>query len=895
MSKSLNIKKQIAREKAKCKIDPVYFIKNHCIIQHPLRGKIKFELFDFQEDLIQQLEDNRYNICLKARQLGISTLSAAYALWKMVFQDDFNILVLATKQSVAKNLVTKVRVMNDFLPSYLQLDCIENNKLNLRFSNGSQIKAVSSTPDSARSEALSLLILDEAAFIPKAEEVWTSAQATLSTGGKVFLLSTPNGSSGLFFRLWQDALAGLNDFNTIKLKWDVHPERTQEYRDEQTKILGAEAAAQECFDGSTRVLTDKGYKPIKDINIGDNVLTHKNRFKKVVRLYTKNTDDYIKIKTSNNLISRYVTKNHPILFNDDWIEVGSVTDKSAVKPIPKIPLKSKKVTSLDVYDLTSPKYFKKVIEGDLFYINDRKHKVRHYKNIDLDYDLGWFIGFYLAEGNKNRVSTYFSSHTKERDYVFDKLSKIVGKLSPFIKVHYRFKRGKTVEHSIHSEVVSQIISYFVSGNRAYNKKLTTKAYEKLNEDFSKGILEGYLFGDGNLINSNYNKSCSSTSLDLLYDIKYLLESFNKNDITLGHCKKASKSIIEGRLVNNRDSFRIGFKKTKNNPYEGVKSFNKTESQKLYKEELPDKKPIQVYNLEVEDDHTYITEHLIVHNCDCDFLTSGNSVISGKLIKWYEDNYCKEPIQKRGVGEDLWIWEFPQYDKDYVVSVDVSRGDGSDYSAFHVIDIKNIKQVAEFKAKVSTRELARMLFSIGIEYNKALVVVENANVGWDVVNTLIEDNYPNLFYTYKNDPFFDKAIQLRKRYDMVDKKDCVPGFSTTTKTRPVIISKIETYFREKTIEIYSKRTISELYTFIWKDGKAGADEGHNDDLVMSLAIGLWIRDTALRMKQVGIDMTKKTISSFSKGVYKSSDSNRGDGYWKYKAPDGSTIDLTDLLG
>ena len=105
------LKDVIKSEYIKCAQDPVYFLKKYCMIQHPIKGKIPFSLYPFQETTINEFKDNRFNIILKARQLGISTLTAGYSLWLMTFFQDKNILVIATKQDTAKNLVTKVRVM----------------------------------------------------------------------------------------------------------------------------------------------------------------------------------------------------------------------------------------------------------------------------------------------------------------------------------------------------------------------------------------------------------------------------------------------------------------------------------------------------------------------------------------------------------------------------------------------------------------------------------------------------------------------------------------------------------------------------------------------------------------------------------------------------------------
>ena len=241
-----NLKQIIKSEYTRCAKDPIYFMKKYCMIQHPTRGKIHFNLYPFQERSLDEFKKYDYNIILKSRQLGISTLTAGYSLWSMIFNQDFNVLVIATKQEVAKNLVTKVRVMHEFLPSWLKGKTVEDNKLSLRFANGSQIKAVSAAGDAGRSEALSLLVLDEAAFIDRIDEIWASAQQTLATGGRAIILSTPNGTGNFFHKTWVKAEADENKFNTIRLHWSVHPERDQTWRDDQDSLLGPKMAAQEC-------------------------------------------------------------------------------------------------------------------------------------------------------------------------------------------------------------------------------------------------------------------------------------------------------------------------------------------------------------------------------------------------------------------------------------------------------------------------------------------------------------------------------------------------------------------------------------------------------------------------------------------------------------------------
>lgn len=241
-----DIRQIVAQEYVKCGKDPVYFMKKYCYIQHPTRGRILFNLYPFQEGVLHLFRDEKFILTLKSRQLGISTLASAYALWLMIFHKDKNVLALAITQATARNLVTKTIFMYENLPKWLQLPFTEKNKLSLRLKNGSKITAKSSNADAARSEAVSLLLIDEAAFIDNIEETFTAAQQTLATGGQCIALSTPNGVGNWFHQTWEKAEAGENGFVPIKLKWDVHPERQQDWRDEQTRQLGEKQAAQEC-------------------------------------------------------------------------------------------------------------------------------------------------------------------------------------------------------------------------------------------------------------------------------------------------------------------------------------------------------------------------------------------------------------------------------------------------------------------------------------------------------------------------------------------------------------------------------------------------------------------------------------------------------------------------
>jgi hypothetical protein len=494
MSEQQNIKEIIKQEFVKCAQDPVYFMKKYYWIQHPQRGRIQFNLYPFQEGVLYQFQKNKYNVVNKSRQLGISTLSSAYALWMMIFNKDKNILCIATKQETAKNMVTKVRFAYENLPSWLKLKAIEDNKLSLKLANGSQIKAVGATGDAGRSEAVSLLLLDEAAFIEGIDEIFASAQQTLATGGQCIAISTPYGTGNWFHRAFIGGEEGKNGFTAIKLPWTVHPERNQTWRDEQDAILGPRNAAQEC--------------------------------------------------------------------------------------------------------------------------------------------------------------------------------------------------------------------------------------------------------------------------------------------------------------------------------------------------------------------------------DCDFSTSGDTVVEPDILNWYIQTYQAEPIDKGGFDGNLWRWEYPDYTKNYLVVADVARGDGKDFSACHVIDVETATQVAEYKGQIGTRDYGHLLVTLATEYNTALLVIENANIGWDTIQTAIDRGYQNLYYSSKS----DTANISQDNFINRNENNLVPGFTNSLKTRPLVIAKLESYMRERACIIQSRRTLEELRTFIWKHGKAQASDGYNDDLVMSFGIGMFLRDTALRFGQSAMDLTRASLGGIGKVNY-----------------------------
>lgn len=243
--------------------------------------------------------------------------------------------------------------------------------------------------------------------------------------------------------------------------------------------------------------------------------------------------------------------------------------------------------------------------------------------------------------------------------------------------------------------------------------------------------------------------------------------------------------------------------------------------------------------------------------DASFIFSGNTVVNPSILEFYKNTFVKEPISKQGFDNNLWIWEYPVPGRTYILAGDVARGDGMDYSAFHVIDAESSIQVAEYKGKLPTKEFGNLMVSVATQYNDALLIPDNSSIGWAAIQQVIDRNYKNLFYMSADMHYVDVEHQITNR-SYISEKNMKPGFVVSSRTRPLVIAKIEEYMRENAITIQSHRTIAEFETFIWKNGKAEALDNSNDDLIFALGIGLWVRDTALRLRQQGIELTKLSL-------------------------------------
>lgn len=255
---------EMISELRKCARDPAYFARNYVMIKHAKRGKIKFNLYPYQEEMLQMYQDNRFNIILSARQTGKTETTCAYLLWFAIFHADKTILVVSNKASNAKEMIAKIQYAYEELPEWLKpgIDDASWNKHECAFDNKSRIIAQATSTDSGRGLAISLLYCDEFAFVrPHIQaEFWDSVYPTLSTGGSCIISSTPNGDSNLFAEMWRKAtLGGVSEddapFKAKHVPWDAPPGRDEKFKRQQIAILGERKWRQEyeCVTGDTMV------------------------------------------------------------------------------------------------------------------------------------------------------------------------------------------------------------------------------------------------------------------------------------------------------------------------------------------------------------------------------------------------------------------------------------------------------------------------------------------------------------------------------------------------------------------------------------------------------------------------------------------------------------------
>lgn len=855
----------------RCGKDPHYFINKYVRIQHPVRGLIPFKMFDYQEQMVRDYLDHRFNVILKARQLGISEVTASYAAWLMLFHRNKNILVMATKAETAKNIIKKVKMALKKLPDWLRISEITtDNRLSVELSNGSQIKAIASSDDAGRSEALSLLIIDEAAFVKNLEDLWTGLLPTVTAGGKIIILSTPNGVGNLFHKVYTDAVSGNNEFHPNKLMWWVHPERIEGLTDDQdrpgfktspwyraeiakTNMSPREVAQElECLRAGTRVITEGGFKNIEEVEIGDRVLTHLGRWRPVVRTFKKEVtrDELVKVSLPMSRKSPvYITKNHPVLEPDgSWHSFGEgrIGEWTTKAMMPR--LSDTVFGSMERFDLAACKCSLPVDADDVMFVRYNRQRGKTQRFIDIDYDLGRLVGLYLAEGYKDERVTNFAFHRDEHELI-EFVRSWCETRGISCSIHPRDYAVCTVV-SVSSYFLSELLDHFVQGKGAHAKRLT--GYHLGSKDFYRGVVDGVWEGDG-LHRPDKKNVLRLANAPLIYQIRTLMTAFGLFT-RVSHDGERSWYVelnnVDGRPM--RECTIRGFfeKKQSRCKYADGQWWGRVRP--MLADDIEDE--LNVYNIEVQDDNSYVCENLVVHNCN--FNASGETFIDPLLIDEMEKG-CIDPISREHWDKNLWIWWQAQKGKRYAIFADVSRGDGKDNSGCHVFDVDSMQQCAEYYGKIPVEEYARLLVDLGHRYNNALLVVENNNIGMACLEHVRLLQYENVYYSSKGNEGMGEAVHSAWGPSSSDR---IIGFTMSQKLRPLVFSKLEELVRNRTVTFRSKRIVQEARTFVWENGKPQAMKGWNDDLMSAAAQGCWIKDTFISPGEAAANLDKTLLDN-----------------------------------
>ncbi len=232
-------------EYARCMKDPSHFATTYCKIISLDEGLVPFELYPYQEKMFSAFDANRFNIVLACRQSGKSISSVAYLLWYALFHTEKTVAVMANKGATAREMLGRISLMLENLPFFLQPGCKALNKGSIEFSNNSRIVAAATSGSSIRGMSVSLLYLDEFAFVENAAEFYTSTYPVISSGTntKIIITSTANGIGNVFHKIWEGASQGINEFKPFRVDWWDVPGR-----DENWKIQTVANTSQLQFD-----------------------------------------------------------------------------------------------------------------------------------------------------------------------------------------------------------------------------------------------------------------------------------------------------------------------------------------------------------------------------------------------------------------------------------------------------------------------------------------------------------------------------------------------------------------------------------------------------------------------------------------------------------------------
>lgn len=757
----------------------VFFFSLFCYVIHPVRGKVRFDLYPFQKSVLYNFIAQRFNIILKFRQAGITELISMYCLWLAMYHPNKKINIISIKDTTAKKVLKKIKFMYKNLPWYLQTPIINGrageygSASMIEFDNGSFIESIPTSSEAGRSESLSLLVIDEAAVVRWAAQIWAAAFPTLSTGGAAIVNS--------------------------------------------------------CVTGDTKLICRNGLIPIKDLcpesfgkkdirNLGIQVLSHTGKWRNIIGSLNKGLLETWEIENDRGRILK-CTPQHKLYTIRGWMSVKDILEKG-IEAI----FYDTGVNDLLENPITEPpkkEIFKKIPEFPNYLVSNLgrvcsiRNGIREFKKLRpcsgreeyLNVTL-WDKGIKKKICIHNLVAKIFIGEVPE-GYIVDHIDNNPSHnyVTNLQIITLKENTQKAAKHSYNMTIASKVKGGFkydlrvaayikryfskhsvIRGNRwsdikgTYDK-LIYCIYKKFGVRVSKQYIQGICWGTKSTKTYISKLKLNRVYMDTIYDI----------------CVEEDESYLTNtEYVSHNTPYGVGnfYHSTWVDAIAGGNPFNPI---RLYWQMHPER-DINWYNQM----SSALGAKRTAQEIDGDFLSSGNTVFDLADIKAIEDCLSDYPvIKKRFNGQYRQFCE-PESDKEYFIGADVSTGRASDYSSFTCMDKLGEEQVV-YKGRMAVGAYAKLLGDTGKLFNWAVIAPESNDVGLSVTSKLQDEGYPNLYYYQK---------MLKKKGKSRPEMDKSPGWLTTQKNRSVIIENLEEDIRLDKVIIKDPFFVQEAYTFIY---------------------------------------------------------------------------------
>ena len=768
----------------------VFLFSLFCYVIHPVRGKVRFELYPYQKSVLYQFVKERFNILLKFRQAGITELISMYCLWLAMYHPNKKINIISIKDTTAKKVLKKIKFMYKNLPWYLQTPIINGragefgSASMIEFDNGSFIESIPTSSEAGRSESLSLLVIDEAAIVRWAAQIWAAAFPTLSCS---------IGSTPVFLRHYEEIKKG-------------YPKPITE----QIKL---------------RTLCPK-QKGVLDIsNLGYYTLTHTGSWKKILWTQNKGKLETWFVKDNRGKKAGYTPK-HRLFTTKGWKTVEEIIDQNlniiqADTKVDQLKLpKQVKAPSKEILKPIEefPGYFVSNL-GKVYSDSPRRgfYELTPRPNKD-----GYLRVALKKAGVKRETG---STRNQGKGKTFQRSVHLLvaeaflgPKPNPKSQVdHINNQRDcnhiNNLRYISSSDNVKKSFEYNlnatifgIQGDKLPNLLKRGRILEMAEEGFSYREIAREVYPEYKQAHK-FVKRILTERGSRVYISKLQVVKKCQRTIYDIHVEDDNSYISANNYINHNTG---GSAIVNSTPY-GVGNFYHSTWVDAIAGGNPFN-PIRLYwQMHPERDENWYKQMAsalgpkrTAQEIDGDFLSSGNTVFDLADIKAIEDCLSDYPVIKKRFNGQYRQYLEPQSDKEYFIGADVSTGRASDYSAFTCMD-KQGEEQAVYKGRIPINKYAKLLGDTGQLYNWATIAPESNDVGMAVTTKLQDEGYPKLYYYQK---------LLKKKGKSRPEVDKSPGWLTTQKNRSVIIENLEQDIREEYVIIKDPFFVQEAYTFIY---------------------------------------------------------------------------------